>query len=189
MSTDRGPTLLALARAAIGQQFGVQSRGAASEPWLAEPGATFVTLTLDGELRGCIGSLEAHRPLREDVKQNALAAAFRDPRFPPLTRQEFDRVRVEVSLLSPLEPIACEGEAQALAQLRPGTDGVVFAWNGHRSTFLPQVWESLPRPVDFLERLRQKAGLPGDFWAPDVKLWRYSVAKWREAERGASTWC
>jgi AmmeMemoRadiSam system protein A len=148
--------------------------------WLQEPGATFVTLTRHGDLRGCIGSLEAHRPLAQDVRENAVAAAFRDPRFRPLTRKEFDAVRVEVSLLSPPESIEAEDEKAALAALRPHVDGVVLAYGHLRSTFLPQVWEQLPDPQEFLAYLKRKAGLPMDFWAAEVRLSRYTVSKWKE---------
>lgn len=181
MSTDeRGAILLAIARAAIARSFGLPAQADESAPWLAEPGATFVTLTQDGQLRGCIGCLEAYRPLLEDVKANACAAAFRDTRFAPLDAGEFERTSVEVSLLSPLQPITFRDEQDALAQLRPGIDGVVLEYGYQRGTFLPQVWEQLPRPVDFLAHLKAKAGLPADFWADGVKLYRYTVEKWKE---------
>lgn len=182
MSNDHGPILLALARAAIGAHFGIVIPADDSAPWLSEPGATFVTLTQRGDLRGCIGSLEAHRPLAEDVKANALAAAFRDPRFPPLAAEEFARTRVEVSLLSPMSEITFRDEADAIAQLRPGKDGVVLQYGWQRGTFLPQVWEQLPRREQFFTQLKAKAGLPRDFWADGVKLYRYTVSKWKEAE-------
>ncbi len=181
MSTDeRGAILLAIARTAIGSAFGIPAQADESAPWLAEPGATFVTLTQDGALRGCIGSLEAHRPLLEDLKANARAAAFRDTRFAPLEENEFEHTRVEVSLLSPLHPLAFRDEQEALAQLRPGIDGVVLEYGYQRGTFLPQVWEQLPRPESFLAHLKAKAGLPADFWAEGVKLYRYTVEKWKE---------
>ena len=152
-----------------------------TEPdWLAEPGATFVTLTIQGELRGCIGSLEAHRSLGEDVRDNAVSSAFRDPRFPTLTRAEFDDIRVEVSLLSPTEPMTVTHEASARAALRPHVDGVVLEYGRHRSTFLPQVWEQLPDPADFLAHLKRKAGLSKTFWADGVRISRYTVTKWKE---------
>jgi AmmeMemoRadiSam system protein A len=182
MSTDeRGPILLAIARAAISSALGGHPLQAdESPPWLQEPGATFVTLTKQGELRGCIGSLEAHRPLLADVKANALAAAFRDTRFSPLGEDELDNVRVEVSLLSPLSPITFVSEQDALRQLRPNVDGIVFEYGAYRSTFLPQVWEQLPEPAEFMAHLKYKAGLSPGFWAEEVKLFRYSVSKWKE---------
>ncbi len=144
-------------------------------------GACFVTLTQHGQLRGCIGSLEAWRPLLQDVQENARAAAFRDPRFKPLTLDELARTRVEVSLLTPATPIQFSSEAEALAQLLPGRDGIIFTAGRHRSTFLPQVWEQLPEPADFMAHLKQKAGLPATYWGDDVRLERYSVEKWQEA--------
>jgi AmmeMemoRadiSam system protein A len=186
MSTEIGGALLGHARGAIAGHFGVPAPTPDDHPSLVEPGATFVTLQLDGELRGCIGSLEAHRKLVEDVRLNAIGAAFRDPRFSPLSLGEFRRVRVEVSLLSSLEPLAFASEDELLAQLTPGGDGVVFRYGHHRSTFLPQVWETLPQPRDFLEQLKRKAGLPFGFWSADVRAWRYTVAKWAESDLEAS---
>jgi hypothetical protein len=150
--------------------------------WLSAHGATFVTLTKCGELRGCIGTLEAHRPLFEDVQENAYAAAFRDPRFSPLRVEEFDVVSVEISLLSDPEPMVVETEAEAMTRLRPHIDGVILEYGQHRSTFLPQVWEQLPDPQQFLKHLKRKAGLAADFWAADLRLFRYAVQKWREAD-------
>jgi AmmeMemoRadiSam system protein A len=177
---DIGPRLLKLARNAIARQLGGPDKEEETPPWLDEPGATFVTLTRRGQLRGCIGSLEAHRPLREDVTANARAAAFQDPRFPPLEKDELADIRVEVSLLSPLEPLAFRDKQDAIAQLRPGVDGVVLEHGHHRGTFLPQVWEQLPEPERFLAHLKVKAGLPPGFWASDIKLFRYAVSKWKE---------
>lgn len=183
MSADAlGRQLLALARNAIEHRLRGIPEAAAADPALAAPGAVFVTLTQGGELRGCIGSLEAWRPLAEDVRENACAAAFRDPRFPPLAADELPRTRVEVSLLTPAEPVAFADEADALRQLRPGKDGIVFECGGRRATFLPQVWEQLPEPARFLGQLKRKAGLPGDFWSDDVRLSRYRVDKWKEGK-------
>ncbi|MGB7500992.1 MAG: AmmeMemoRadiSam system protein A, partial [Azonexus sp.] len=124
---DLGTTLLTLARNAIAAHFGLpQASVAVDLPELAKMGATFVTLTQRGELRGCIGSLEAWRPLLDDVQENARNAAFRDPRFEPLSADELPVTRVEVSLLTPPEPLTFTGEADALAQLRPDIDGVIF---------------------------------------------------------------
>jgi AmmeMemoRadiSam system protein A len=177
---DQGTTLLGLARGAIAERLGLGNGVAASGDWLEEPGATFVTLTRHGQLRGCIGSLEAQRELRDDVRSNAVSAAFRDPRFPPLTPEEFADTQVEVSLLSPQSPITFENEAEALRQLRPGIDGVVLEYGLRRGTFLPQVWEQLPQPQEFLAHLKAKAGLPADFWDKGITLSRYSVTKWKE---------
>jgi hypothetical protein len=177
---EQGRVLLTLARNAIARHFGLPTVQVETASWLEQPGATFVTLTENGALRGCIGSLEAYRPLLQDVQENALAAAFRDPRFPPLSRAEFPAIRIEVSLLSPSQPIAFADETGLLAQLRPGVDGVVFEYGHHRSTFLPQVWAQLPDPRQFMAHLKRKAGLPADFWAPTVKVYRYTVEKWKE---------
>jgi AmmeMemoRadiSam system protein A len=178
----RGEVLLPIARAAIARVLKVPHAADESAPWLTEHGACFVTLTQSGELRGCIGSLQAHRSLLDDVKSNAVSAALRDPRFAPLSAEEFDITTVEVSLLSATQPMVVRDEADALAQLRPGVDGIVFEYGRYRSTFLPQVWDSLAQPRQFLGMLRRKAGLPDDFWAEDVKLSRYSVTKWSERE-------
>lgn len=182
MSTDKGRILIAIARAAISRALGREMQANEDAEWLREPGACFVTLTQNGDLRGCIGSLEAYRPLLDDVKANACAAAFRDARFSPLTLAELDYTEIEVSLLSPMQPINFSDEREALAQLRPGIDGVVFECGHYRSTFLPQVWEQLPEPEVFMAHLKHKAGLPPDFWRPDVKLARYTVNKWKESE-------
>ena len=182
MSIEKGRILIPIARATISQALGRPMQASEDAEWLREPGACFVTLTQRGDLRGCIGSLEARRPLLDDVKANAYAAAFRDPRFQPLSLAELDYTEVEVSLLSPLQPMSFGNEREALAQLRPGIDGVVFEYGLHRSTFLPQVWEQLPDCGIFMAHLKRKAGLPPDFWAKDVKLSCYTVSKWKESE-------
>ncbi|MEW6119201.1 MAG: AmmeMemoRadiSam system protein B [Pseudomonadota bacterium] len=183
--SDKGATLLSLARSGIAACFAPAPQPAFSSGWLQQPGASFVTLTRGGALRGCIGTLQAHRPLGDDVRENAVAAAFRDPRFAPLSRAEFEQVRVEVSVLSPSEPLAVANEAEALDRLRPHVDGVVFEYGHARSTFLPQVWEQLPEPADFLAHLKRKAGLAADFWSDTVRLSRYTVTKWKETEASA----
>ncbi len=180
MQTEQGKILLPIARAEISSALNVPLSAEETAPWLAQPGACFVTLTQNGQLRGCIGSLQAYQPLLLDLKRNAVNAALRDPRFPPLRAAELPVTTVEVSLLSPLVPMTFRDEADALAQMRPNVDGLVFEYGNYRSTFLPQVWESLPQPRQFLGHLRQKAGLPENFWAEGVKLSRYTVAKWSE---------
>lgn len=179
---NTGQTLLPIARAAISQSLGHRRAVDEDAPWLQDLGASFVTLTQQGQLRGCIGSLQAHRPLLLDVKANAVAAAFQDPRFSPLAVHELEHTDVEVSLLSPMQPLAFTSEADALAQLRPGVDGVVFEYARYRSTFLPQVWEQLPQPHEFFAHLKRKAGLPHNFWAKEVRLHRYTVSKWKETD-------
>lgn len=184
MMPERGNALITLARTEISALLGKKHDGIRevdeSAPWLAEHGACFVTLTMHGVLRGCIGTLEAHRPLLHDVRANAVAAAFRDPRFPPLLYDELPHIAVEVSLLAPPEPMVYRDETDALAQLRPHEDGLIFRFGPYRSTFLPQVWEQLPDPRRFMAHLKQKAGLPADFWSPEVALSRYRVDKWKE---------
>jgi len=142
---------------------------------LARPGACFVTLTVSGRLRGCIGSLEARRPLIQDCSENAFAAAFRDFRFPPVEVKELELLGYEVSVLGLPEPMQFQSEDDLLAQLRPGTDGVVLAADDRRATFLPSVWESLPEPRQFLRHLKQKAGLAPDCWSGAIKAFRYTV--------------
>ena len=180
---QRGAVLLPIARAAISRALKVPFVANESAPWLAEQGACFVTLTQNGELRGCIGTIQAYRSLLDDVRENAVAAALHDPRFAPLTAMELYATNIEVSLLSATEPMAVRDEADALAQMRPGVDGIVFEYGRYRSTFLPQVWENVPQPRDFLAMLRRKAGLPDDFWAEGVKLSRYTVTKWSEKDQ------
>ena len=189
--TEQGQVLLALARAAITQALSARAHPTRADdavaPWLQEHGASFVTLTQHGELRGCIGTLQAHRPLRHDVQANAVAAALRDPRFAPLTERELALTDVEVSLLSPMQALDCNNEADALVLLRPGVDGVVLQYGAQRSTFLPQVWEQLPAADDFLTQLKRKAGLPASFWHADVRLLRYTATKWKEGELRLAT--
>ncbi len=177
---DLGAALLVRARNAIAAQFKQPGSAEPMHPALAQLGATFVTLTQNGALRGCIGSLQAHRSLEQDVRANAIAAAFRDPRFPPLTLEELPRTRVEVSLLTAPVLMSFVDEADALRQLRPNVDGVIFSAAGKRSTFLPQVWEQLPTPQQFMAHLKQKAGLAADYWSSEVQLQRYEVRKWKE---------
>ncbi len=177
---EQGDLLLRIARASIASRFGLWFEYREDAEFLHEQRACFVTLTLSGRLRGCIGSLQAHRPLLEDVKHNAQAAAFRDPRFQPLTASEYTETAVEVSLLSPLSAMEVTDEQDALSQLQPGIDGIVLQCGSHRGTFLPQVWDSLPDPERFLGELKRKAGLSTDYWSEDVRLFRYHVDKWTE---------
>jgi len=174
--------LLLLARGAIAEHFGQTPRERLHAAWLTQPGATFVTLTLHGKLRGCIGSLEARLPLIEDVRHNAVAAAFQDPRFTPLSDTEFSDVSIEISLLSKPDAILFTNEADAISQLVPGRDGVILESGNHRATFLPQVWLQLTKPQAFLAHLKNKAGLPENHWTDEIKLSRYNVTKWSEEE-------
>jgi AmmeMemoRadiSam system protein A len=180
---DLGCVLLAIARSAIAAELGLPKGEPAGHSALARRAATFVTLKRHGELRGCIGSLEPRRPLGVDVRANAIAAAFRDPRFAPLAAVEFEETAVEVSLLSDSEPIVAVGEDEVLARIRPGHDGVTIACGSRRATFLPQVWEALDDPHEFLAALKRKAGLPADFWSPELRVSRYQVTRWAEFEQ------
>lgn len=137
--------------------------------------ATFVTLEIRGQLRGCIGMLEACRPLVEDVAENAFAAAFEDPRFPPLHPDEFDRLDIHISILSPPEPMTISSEEDLLRQLRPCVDGLIISDGRRRATFLPAVWEDLPNPRDFLSHLKRKAGMRPDHWSPTFSAERYTT--------------
>jgi len=171
--------LLAVARASI--RSGIE-RGHPMRPdpltyaaRLREPCASFVTLHLGGELRGCVGALEPVRPLVSDVAGNAFAAAFRDSRFPPLTAAELAPLDVRISVLSPLEPLSFISEADLLRQLRPRVDGLLLELRGRRATFLPEVWRQLPEPREFLQQLKRKAGLPPDFWSDEITFLRYTA--------------
>jgi uncharacterized protein len=140
-----------------------------------EKTATFVTLHVNHQLRGCIGTLEAIRPLAEDVVQNAFSAAFKDSRFPPLQADELKDLEVHLSILTPAVPISFTSEQDLVAQLQPGVDGLILQ-EGHRSgTFLPSVWENLPKPEQFLRHLKQKAGLPPDYWSGQIRAYRYQT--------------
>ena len=186
MNPELGRRLPAVARQGIAEALGLDAGDdplAGIDPdasGLDEPAATFVTLTRGGQLRGCIGSLEPRRPLLEDVRANARAAAFEDPRFPPLTARELTDTRIEVSVLGPARPLEVRSEQGAIEALVPGRDGVILEYGPHRATFLPQVWQQLPDAREFLAHLRLKAGLPALFWDPGIRLSRYSVEKYSE---------
>ena len=180
---ERSRVVLALAHGAI--EDALDGRARRRQPdaaWLAEHGSSFVTLRQDGDLRGCIGSLEAYRPLADDIVANAVAAALYDRRFAPVAAHELASLEVEVSILTPSEPLPCIDESDALMKLRPGIDGVVLEYGRQRATFLPQVWESLPDAAIFLRELKRKAGLPADFWHAELRVRRYGVEKHSEAK-------
>jgi len=175
----RDPALLAVARASIengfrfGKALAVDPRD--FPPALGEPGASFVTLRIDGSLRGCVGSVEPCRPLVVDVAQNAFAAANRDPRFPPLRPDEAAAVELHVSILGPTEPIRFRSERELLAAVEPGVHGLWIAAGPRRATFLPQVWQQLPEPAEFLARLLEKAGIPPGLPCEAWEAARYTV--------------
>jgi AmmeMemoRadiSam system protein A len=157
------------------------------DPELQPVRATFVTLKRGSALRGCIGTLCACDPLAESVRRNALNAALNDPRFAPLTGPELNGLRIEVSVLSEPRPLGAVDTPDLLRRLRPGVDGVLLCRGGARATFLPQVWEQLPRPEDFLKHLCLKAGLPGDTWTqPGLEVMTYEVQHFAESSEGAN---
>jgi len=176
---EAGRTLVEIAKGSIANGLGPSSVPAKRNhlPWLLQPGASFVTLTRNGELRGCVGSLSATRPIGEDVAANARAAAFQDPRFPKLKRDEWPLCRIEVSLLSAPKPILFADEADLLSQLSPGEDGLILEAEGKRATYLPQVWEVLSDKRQLLQELKKKAGLPAETRLARCKVWRYRVRK------------
>lgn len=177
-----GIALVSIARRAIGARLGVAGEEPPHHVALSSPGATFVTLFCGEELRGCIGSLHARRPLGVDVRENAINAAFNDPRFPPLVQSEFVSTSVEISLLSPSVTDCFTREEDLIERLRPGIDGVTLEHGSCRATFLPQVWITLPEPRMFLAELKRKAGLAADFWSPQMNVGLYQVTKWKESE-------
>ena len=144
-------------------------------PELQAQRACFVTLQRHGALRGCIGHLEAFEPLVTDVARNAFAAAFQDPRFPPLSRGELDGLELHISILTPARPLEFTSEADLIARLRPGVDGLILEDGPFRGTFLPSVWEQLPEPREFLRHLKQKAGLPPGHWSETLRIQRYET--------------
>lgn len=190
---DLEPALiLAIARGAVGEHLGATRMQISARPWLDVPAATFVsihyvhTVELVGrggrgeQLHGCIGSVEPRRRLVDDLRHNAVLAAFHDPRSRPLRFDELDLIRCSVSILGPHTPLAFTDEADARARLRPRVDGVILSWRGHRGLFLPKVWETLREPAAFLDNLKRKAGLPLDFWHPDIELERFEVLEFDE---------
>ncbi len=145
-------------------------------PWsaaLCESRASFTTLTLGGELRGCRGTIDARRPLAEDVWANAWASAYEDPRFPPVSVDELPRLELSISVLSPLEEMTVASESALLEALEPGVDGLVLSHGAVRATFLPTVWRQLPDARAFVAQLKHKAGWPAAFWPRDLKAFRY----------------
>ncbi|MET0311792.1 MAG: AmmeMemoRadiSam system protein B [Burkholderiaceae bacterium] len=186
LTQEQGLALVQLARASLHEATGAVREPMPGTKSFQAEGASFVTLTKSGSLRGCIGSLQAHRPLAEDVRANAAAAALQDPRFAPVTGEEAASLDVEVSVLSPPVEMSFASESHAIWQLAPGRDGVVFeclhAGRACRSTYLPQVWEQIASPRAFLASLKVKAGLPFDFWSPGIRLSTYRVAKFSESE-------
>lgn len=156
-----------------GRALHVDSREFPAE--LRSQRACFVTLNNNRGLRGCIGHLEATQPLICDVSENAFSAAFHDPRFPPLAAAELQGLELHISVLTPAMPLECASEAALTGKIRPGVDGLILEEHGHRGTFLPSVWESLPDPAEFIRQLKRKAGLPTDYWSTGIRIARYQT--------------
>lgn len=172
--------LVGLARTAIEYVFknGTFPTGPTNGPdLLFEPGAVFVTLKRQGNLRGCIGSVSAWRNLGEDIVDNAAKAAFKDPRFPPLSPEEWPEITLSVTVITPSEAMSFSDEADFLRQLRPGQDGLRIEDHGKQALFIPSVWESLPHSHDFVAHLKAKAGLPPGHWSPSFKAWRFRAVE------------
>jgi len=188
MNDREGALLVRLARESIETAFEGRRVEWPRETWLEELRATFVTLHLreGGELRGCIGTIDAHKPLGEAVVDYARLAAFEDRRFAPLTRAELGIVVIDVSVLSPLVPLPVESEADAHAKLARTRPGVLLSYGGQRGVFLPQVWASLADPREFLRHLKQKAGLPGHFWSGEIELRTFTCDEYAEHADNAS---
>ena len=148
--------------------------------WAQEKGSCFVSLVKNGRLRGCCGTIFPVESLVDDVQNNALEAAFHDPRFPSLLQEELSTISIEISILSPLLPIKTDTEKEVLDILRPHIDGAVLLWKEHKSTFLPFVWSIFPEKKDFLTELKKKAGLAEDFWTKNLKIFTYTVSTWKE---------
>ncbi len=152
------------------------------EPWLLAHAATFVTLHKSGALRGCIGALQAHQSIAQDVVDHAFAAAFRDPRFDPLRADERSQLSLHISVLGEPADIDASSEDAVLNNLRPGIDGLILRCEHHRATFLPSVWEHTPDAHIFLRALKRKAGLPVDGWREDMRAAVYQVEEWTASE-------
>jgi AmmeMemoRadiSam system protein A len=173
---EHGPVLAKWARAHLRAEMGGPPAERPSGAWCDRLAATFVTLRWrDGELQGCIGSLQPSRTIVDDVASNVVAAALHDPRTQPIEYRDIDELDLEISVLSPLEPIQFHDEASMLAAIRVGVDGLVLELGARRSTLLPDMWEQLPDLGKFLAVLKQKAGLPRDFFSPSLRLSRYTT--------------
>lgn len=174
-----GQQLLEIAKCSIQQGFETKRplsvKLADYSAALNERRASFVTLEMHAQLRGCIGMLEAVRPLAQDVAENAFAAAFKDTRFAPLSVKELEQLAIHISILSLPEQMVFASEADLIRQLRPQIDGLILVENGRRATFLPSVWDSLSEPEAFLGQLKRKAGLSLHYWSDTVQAYRYST--------------
>jgi len=184
LSTGDQSNLLVTARAAIQNALDhntlPKEHYETSSPALRLIRSSFVTLLKQGQLRGCIGNLTANRELIKDVAENAYAAAFKDPRFPPVQAGEFALLNIEISVLNPASPMRFSSESDLLEQLRPGIDGLILEEGRNRATFLPTVWESLPEPEQFLTHLKYKAGLATTYWSDQLEISRYTTFSFQE---------
>jgi AmmeMemoRadiSam system protein A len=185
LSEEEGRYLLEVARRTIENSLFEERRAEPSASIQSERyeerRGTFVTLTIGGNLRGCIGHIVPQEALIEGIRVNAINAAFRDPRFRPLSREEFDRIKIEVSILTEPTPLSYNDADDLLRELRPHVDGVIIKKGSRQATFLPQVWEQLHRKEDFLTHLCLKAGLPGDAWRKgDLAVFIYQVQAFEE---------
>lgn len=187
LSDENKQALLELARQSIrhGLDFGTPLRMSRKEQdKLGNPfnraGACFVTLKINDELRGCLGTLEPHRSLVDDVITNAHASAFRDSRFSPLREQEFEKIHISISVLTPVEEMFFSSEANLMEQIRPFEDGLILEEGMRKGTFLPSVWEQLPDKNDFMQHLKNKAGLATDYWSPSIRCFRYGSISFEE---------
>ncbi len=177
LSSGEQSLLLAIARDSIHHALHEDGERALPglTPALRTERAVFVTLTRRARLRGCIGTLEPGGPLARAVADSACSAAFRDPRFPQLQAEELAETAIEISVLTPMQPLAANSREALLAQLRSGVDGVLLQEGRHRSTFLPKVWEQLPEPHLFMDQLLAKAGLPASHWSASLRVHRYQT--------------
>lgn len=179
-------TLLTLARASIAEAVGLEytldlKAVLYENPWLEEQGAAFVTLTTGNEeLRGCVGSIVAHQRLYEDIIHNAKSAALNDPRFPALSQEDFERIKVEVSLLSTPAALHYDSIEQLKSKITVGVDGVILKDGVYQATFLPQVWKQLPSFELFFEYLCQKAEMEADCLSRMPDIFTYQVEKYKE---------
>ena len=185
LTLEEQQTLLRMAREAM--EYGVRGKKLPSlnketlSSHLSEKGASFITLTIRGDLRGCIGALEAYQPLAEDVREHAIAAALEDPRFPPVREAELSRIQIEVSRLTRPIPLEYEDASDLLSKLRPHVDGVLLKDDYRRATFLPQVWEKIPDPVQFMNNLCYKMGVSENLWQiKHLNVLTYQVEEFHE---------
>jgi AmmeMemoRadiSam system protein A len=181
---ERAAALFSVSRESIHELLGLAPTPHRSEPWFHQPAACFISLFVHGELRGCFGDTIPEQGLLEALR-NLSHLAARDPRFPPIAAEELDDLQIEISMLSPWEPLDVEREEDALRQFRPGVDGLVITYGDREATLLPQWWHwrSYTDRGAYLRFLKRKARLTEDFWSPDIRLWRYEVQSSREPAR------